>query len=185
MCPPHIRRNSNLDTANDLKCLHRADISPRHILASPWGFLGARYSALGLWLEIRVCLRHLLTRKFGQQKAEGGGVLLNGFLSIETPWRTICYAKEPEAKCPEVGMKSHLARLNPLAFSMHLLLIFLEIVLSQVWKSVGTTKRSNGSIKHQIFETSFHSQQCMAQRARSLMGKEEPPHHGHKGLGLS
>lgn len=53
-------------------------------LAQPAGLAGARNSVLGLWLEIRVSLRHLLTRTFGRQKA-GGGVLLNGFLSVEIP----------------------------------------------------------------------------------------------------
>lgn len=55
------------------------------------GLAGARHSVSGLWLEIRVSLRHLLTRTFGRQKA-GGGVLLNRFLSLETPWR-IAWAK--------------------------------------------------------------------------------------------
>lgn len=138
---PHIRQISNLGTANDLRCFHGVEISPSRSLPSPRGWFGARHPALGLWLETRVCLRHLLTRKFGQQKAEGGGVLLNGFLSVETPWRTASHAKEPEPKCLEVGTKSHFVRLSPLAFLIHLLLIFLATVLSQVRKTGGDHKK--------------------------------------------
>ena len=85
MHPPHVRQTSNLCMMNDSRCLHGAEISPSHISSGLQGWFGARHSALGLWLEMRICLRCVLTRKFGQQKAEGGGVLLNGFLSVETP----------------------------------------------------------------------------------------------------
>ena len=58
--------------------------------------------------------------------------------------------QEPEPKGLEVGMKPHLARLSPSASSMHLLLVFPEMMLSQVRNPVGITKRSNGSRKHRI-----------------------------------
>ena len=87
-----------------------AEISPSPISPSPWGWFGARHSALGLWLEVRVCLRQFLTRKFGQQKAEGGGVLLNGFISVETPWRTITLCKRAWAKVPRGGDKTPLSQ---------------------------------------------------------------------------
>lgn len=82
------------------------DLTQSCICPSTQGWFGDRCSALELWMGTRIWLGCLRTRKFGQQKAEGGGVLLNGFLSVETPWN---YNKRPEPQCLEVGMKPHLA----------------------------------------------------------------------------
>lgn len=155
MCLPHIRWTSNLCTTNNSRCLHGAEISPSDISLGLEGWFGAKRSALGLWLELRVCLRHLFARKFGQHKAEGGGVLLNGFLSVETPWRTVWYARA-WAKVPRGRIKPHLAKLSPSASSMHLLLFFPQIVLSQVRNIVGITMRAE-STKFSLQPESFSS----------------------------
>lgn len=130
------------------------DLTQRHP-TWPAGLVWGQTFCLRPLVELRVCLRHLFARKFGQQKAEGGGVLLNGFLSVETPWRTVWCARA-WAKVPRGGIKPHLAKLSPSASSMHLLLFFPEIVLSQVRNTVGITMRAE-STKFSLQPESFTS----------------------------
>lgn len=50
----------------------QAEIPPSHISPSLEGWSGARQSVLGLWLQMRIWLGHLLIKKYGQKEAEGG-----------------------------------------------------------------------------------------------------------------